>query len=178
MWQKLISNFSFFFHYSKSSVENRLIDAELISMGYELTNILPILKQQNLSIRLNHTSLLNAILMNHNVPCEKYNDVFVAISDYSDRRISKFQLNTTMTAILESSKHNATSLIDILLTETSLGGPRYSSSALGNLVKGHSEASKMARAAMEEIDNIVSLTRGLGVMVSLNLTNQNKFDRN
>lgn len=113
--------------------------------------------------------------MNHNVPNEKYTDVFVAISDFSDRRISKFQLNTTMTALLESSKHNATSLIDILLTETPLGGPRSQnylySSALGNLIKGHSEASKMARAAMEEIDNIVSLTRSLGVAVSRDLLN-------
>lgn len=155
----------------KSYLENRLIDAELISIGYELVHILPTLKRQNLSFRLNHTSLLNAILINHNVPSEKYTDVFVAISDFSDRRISKFQLNTTITTLLESSKHNATSLIDILLTETQLGGPRtqnyLSSSALGNLIKGHSEASKMARAAMEEIDKVVALTRDLGVMVSL-----------
>lgn len=150
-----------------------MIDAELISIGYELTHILPILKQKNLSFRLNHTSLLNAILMNYNVPREKYVDVFVAISDYSERRISKFQLSTTMTALLESSKHSATSLLDILLTETALGGSRaqnyLNSSALGNLIKGHSEASKMARKAMEEIDSIVSLTQMLGVMVSPNL---------
>lgn len=155
-----------------SLLENSLIDAELISIGYELTQILPILKQKNLSFRLNHTSLLNAIFINYNVPREKYMDVFVAITDYSERRISKFQLSTTMTALLESSKHNATSLLDILLTETALGGSRSQnylhSSALGNLIKGHSEASKMARKALEEIDNIVTLTQSLGVMVSLN----------
>lgn len=113
--------------------------------------------------------------MNHNVPREKYNDVFVAISDYSDRRISKFQLHITMTALLESSKHNATNLLDILLSETALGAPRsqnyLNSSALGNLIKGHSEASKMARAAMEEIDNVVSLTQSLGVTVGPNILN-------
>lgn len=104
------------------------------------------------------------------MPREKYNDVFVVISDYSDRRISKFQLNTTITALLESSsKHNITSLLDILLTETTLGKSQHylNSSSLGNFIKGHSEASKMARAAMEEIDNVVSLTQSLGVTVSV-----------
>lgn len=139
-----------------------------MSIAYELTNILPQLKQRNLSIRLNHTSLLTAILTNHNVPRDKYNDVFCAVLDYSDRRISKFHLHSTITSLLESSKHNATSLLDILLTEIPLGGPRshYSNgSSLRNLIKGHSEASKMARAAMEEIENVVSLTQSLGVMV-------------
>lgn len=116
---------------------------------------------------MNHTSLLNAILMTHNVPREKYNDVFAMVLDYTDRRISKFQLHSTMTTLLESSKHNATSLLDILLTEIPLVGPRshYDGTGLRNLIKGHSEASKMARAAMEEIENIVSLTQSLGVMV-------------
>lgn len=148
---------------------NRLIDAELISIGYELTNILPVFNQKNLSFRLNHTSLLKAILINHNVPTEKYNDVFAAVLDFTDQRISKFQLHSTITVLLGSSRHSATSLIDILLTEIPLGGPRTFStngSNLRNLIKGHSEASKMARAAMEEIENVVSLSLSLGVSVN------------
>lgn len=145
-----------------------MIDAELISIAYELTNILPALKQRNLSIRLNHTSLLNAILTHHNVPRDKYNDVFAAVLDYTDRRISKFQLHSTITVLLESSKHSATNLLDVMLTEISMGGPKShytNGSSLRNLIKGHSEASKMARAAMDEIENVVSLSQSLGVMV-------------
>lgn len=144
-------------------------------MGYELTNIIPTLKQRNLSFRLNHTSLLAAILMYHNVPREKYDDVFASVLDYTDRRISKFQLHSTIMSLLESSKHTATSLLDILLTEVPLGGPRShytNGSSLRNLIKGHSEASKMARAAMEEIDQVVSLAQSLGVMVSSVLTSE------
>lgn len=139
-----------------------------MSIGYELTKISPMLNHRNLSFRLNHTLLLKAILINHNVPREKYNDIFAAVLDYTDRRISKFQLHSTITVMLESSKHNATNLLDILLTEIPLGSPKshYSNgSCLRNLIKGHSEASKMARAAMEEIENVVSLTQSLGVMV-------------
>lgn len=153
---------------SPTDSKNRLIDAELISIGYELTNILPMLNQRNLSFRLNHTSLLTAILIHHNVAREKYNDIFGAVLDYTDHRISKFQLHSTITVLLESSKHNATNLLDILLTEMPLGGPKShytNGSCLRNLIKGHSEASKMARAAMEEIEQVVSLTQSLGVMV-------------
>lgn len=103
------------------------------------------------------------------MPRDKYNDVFTAVSDYSDRRISKFQLYSTITVLLESSKQSATNLLDVLLTEISLGGPKFhytNGSSLRNLMKGHSEASKMARAAMDEIENIVSLAQSLGVMVS------------
>lgn len=73
-----------------------------------------------------------------------------------------------MTVLLESSKHTATNLLDVMLTEVSLGGPKShytNGSSLRNLIKGHSEASKMARAAMDEIDIVVSLSQSLGVMV-------------
>lgn len=153
-------------------LENRLIDAELISIGYELTNILPALNKGNLSIRLNHTNLLTAILINHNVPSDKYYDIFATVLDYTDRRISKFQLHSTIQFSLELSKHSATNLIDTLLTEIPLGGPRnlYENGAgLRNIIRGHSEASKMARAAMEEIEMVVSLAQSLGVMCPISL---------
>ncbi|XP_031618624.1 eIF-2-alpha kinase GCN2 [Contarinia nasturtii] len=157
--------------YPATEGKNRLIDAELMSIAYELTNILPALKQQNLSIRLNHTSLLVAILQNHNVPQEKFNDIFVAVLDFSNRRISKFQLHSTITALLESSKR-ANNLLEMLLTEIPLGAPKShyaNGSSLRNLIKGHSEPSKMARAAMEEIENVVSLAQSLGVMCPISL---------
>lgn len=102
------------------------------------------------------------------MPREKYNDVFAAVLDFSDRRISKFQLHSTITVLLESSKHTATNLLDVMLTEIPLGLPKShytNGSSLRNLIKGHSEASKMARAAMDEIENVVSLSQSLGVMV-------------
>lgn len=107
--------------------------------------------------------------MNHNVPKEKYNDVFAAVLDYTDRRISKFQLHSSLTVLLRLSKHSATSLLDILLTEVTLGGPKNhytNGSGLRNFIKGHSEASKMARAAMEEIESVVTLAQSLGVAVN------------
>lgn len=112
------------------------------------------------------------------MPREKYNDVFAAVLDFSDRRISKFQLHSTITVLLESSKHTATNLLDVMLTEIPLGLPKShytNGSSLRNLIKGHSEASKMARAAMDEIENVVSLSQSLGVMVKLFLLKHIEF---
>lgn len=145
-----------------------MVDAELLSIAYELTNIIPALNQRNLSFRINHTSLLRAILIHNGVPVDKYNDVFAAVLDYMDRRISKFQLHSTIMALLESSKHSSTNLIDVLLTEFPLGGPKgfyTNGSSLRSLIRGHSETSMLARNAMEEIEHVVMLAQSLGVMV-------------
>lgn len=82
--------------------------------------------------------------------------------------MSKFHLQSTIAALLESSKHNATNLIEVLLTEFPLGGPKsfcLNGTGLRNLIRGHSEPSKIARAAMEEIENVVTLAQNLGVVV-------------
>lgn len=148
---------------------SHLVDAELISMAFELTQIIPSFTQRNLSIRINHTSMLRAIMSHHNVPVDKYSDIFGAVLDFIDRRISKFQLHSIVTSLLETSKQSASTLIDALLTEFQLGGPKgfntNAPSSLRSLLRGHSEASQLARSAMDDIDHVVSLAHGLGVMV-------------
>lgn len=127
------------------------------------------MKQRTLSFRINHTSLLRAILMYNNVPTDKYLDVFAAVHDLMDRRISKFQLNSTVTAMLDSSKHVSSNLIDMLMAEFPLGGKRgfYSeASSLRQLIRGHSEASVLARSALEELEHVYLLAQGLGVTVN------------
>lgn len=111
--------------------------------------------------------------MYNNVPTEKYFDIFAAILDFMDHRISKFQLHSTVTALLDSSKHSSSNLIEMLLAEFPLGGTRgfYSNaSSLRQLLKGHSEASSLARGAMEELEIVVSLAQSLGVTVCVTKT--------
>lgn len=148
---------------------NQLVDAELIFIAYELTTIVPVLNQRNLSFKLNHSAMLKAIFMHHSVPFNRWTDILAAVNDFMDARISKFQLHSTIMTLLETSKHAATNLIDTLLIEFQLGGPKgfyTNSSILRNLIRGQSEASSLARTAMEEIEHVVSLAHGLGVMVT------------
>ena len=61
---------------------NLIVDAELLAIAHEIMKDLNILPQKNVFFRLNHTSLLRAILMFCNVPVEKYDDVFAMVTDY------------------------------------------------------------------------------------------------
>lgn len=64
---------------------NFLLDAEIISVAYEISMELTILREKNLSFRLNHTSLLRAILIHCNVPKDKHYTLFAAIQDFMVR---------------------------------------------------------------------------------------------
>lgn len=147
---------------------NLLIDAELLSIAYEITNELPELRQKNVSFRINHTGLLRAILIHCNVPTAKYNDVYALIMDFMDGKISKFQLQSSLHSIMQSSKQSTSTLLDLLQTDSPLGGPRGSihGSALRTLTRGRGEAAALAKGAIRELESVVTLAQGLGVSVS------------
>lgn len=148
---------------------NYLVDAELLSLAYEITNELPTLKDKNISIRINHTSLLRAILIYCNVPKTKYIELFGNILDYIEGRLSKFHLHSTVTSIMSTSKSSATLLLDLLLADIPLGGPRANvdASSLKTLMRGKGEAASLAKGAMRELESVVSLAQSLGITVSL-----------
>lgn len=146
---------------------NLLVDAELISIAFEITHEIPALKQKNISFRINHTSLLRAILLFCNVPVDKYGYLFTAISDFVDGKISKFQLHSTATGIMQASKYSAVQLIDLLLVDAPLSGSRgsFSGSALRALINGRGEAASLAKGAIRELESVISLAQGMGVQV-------------
>lgn len=147
---------------------NLLVDAEIISIAWEITNEIPALKQKNISFRINHTSLLRAILLYCNVPVDKYSCLFTAIGNFVDGKISKFQLHSTATAIMQTSKYSGVQLIDLLLVDTPLSGSRgsFSGSALRALINGRGEAASMAKSAIRELECVISLAQGMGVQVT------------
>lgn len=149
------------------SAGNLLVDAELISIAFEITHEIQALKQKNISFRINHTSLLRAILLFCNVPIDKYGCLFTAISDFVDGKISKFQLHSTATSIMQTSKYSAVQLIDLLLVDAPLSGSRgsFSGSALRALINGRGEAASLAKGAIRELESVISLAQGMGVQV-------------
>ncbi|XP_055679382.1 eIF-2-alpha kinase GCN2 isoform X2 [Lutzomyia longipalpis] len=144
---------------------NFLLDAEIISVSYEISMEFTELREKNLSFRLNHTTLLRAILMHCNVPKEKQSNLLRAIQDFMECKITKFQLTSAINSIFATTKHNTNTLIDLLVTESPLGGPRGSinGSALRSLVKGRGEAAALAKGAIRELESVVQLVQGMGV---------------
>lgn len=143
---------------------NLLVDAELISIAHEITNELPILQKENLSFRINHTSLLHSILLYCNVATDKYPELLSYVNDFMDNRISKFQLTSCLNNGLQSTKINVSTLTDMLLTDTTI--ENLNGSALRTLIKGRGESAALAKGAIRELETVIKLAQDMGVIVS------------
>lgn len=149
-----------------------IVDAECIAMAVEIVQEFTELKSKMIFIRLNHTSLLQAILLYCNVPSDKYDIVFAAVLDQIEGRGTKFHLQATLSNIL-SNKSTVTQLMELLLVDQPLGGMRggsMSGNSLRALVKGRSEVSTLAKTAIKELETVVSLAQLMGVHVSIQLS--------
>lgn len=55
---------------------NLFADAELLSIMYEIVNEFQAMKYRNIAIRLNHTSLLKAVMMSCGIDDHKFKDLY------------------------------------------------------------------------------------------------------
>lgn len=146
---------------------NLLADAELLFIAYDIVNELPVLAQRNVSFRLNHTSLLRAILLYCNVPQERYNDVLALTNDFLEGKISKFQLNSSINSILDQSSKNTSTLIELLQVDTTPAN--INSTVLRTLIKGRGEAAQLAKVAIKEVEFVVMLAQIFGVTCPMHI---------
>lgn len=144
---------------------NLLIDAELIFMAYNIVNEFPALKKKNVSFRLNHTNILKAILLYCNVPQEKYKGVLLLIRDFLENKISKFQLTSSISSMVISAKNNISTLIELVQVDTIT--TNVNSSALRKLIRGRGEPTQLAKGALKELENVITLAQHFGVVVSI-----------
>jgi eukaryotic translation initiation factor 2-alpha kinase 4 len=142
---------------------NLLIDAELLAIAHELVhNELPALTNQNQNIRfrINHTSLLRAILMYCNVAKDKWKDLLSLVSDFMENKISKFQLTASINnTFLQNTKHNTTTLLEFLQTDTPI--TNINLSPLRILIRGRGEAASLAQTAIRELETVIQLMQGM-----------------
>lgn len=147
-----------------------MVDAKLISIAYGLSFITPILNHCNISFRVNHTSMLHAIMLHHNLPVAKYPAIFEVMLDYIEYRTTIFQLRKRIRALLETSDDSAATLISVLLTEFQLrpNGPKYRNvPGIRDLISGQSSISQLARSAMNHIEKMASVAaQKFGVKVT------------
>lgn len=146
---------------------NLLADAELLFIAYDIVNELPILAQRNISFRINHTSLLRAILLYCNVPQERYNDVLALTNDFLEGKISKFQLNSSINSILDHSSKHTSTLIELLQVDTTPAN--INSTVLRTLIKGRGEAAQLAKVAIKEVEFVVMLAQSFGVACPMHI---------
>ncbi|KAG5306395.1 E2AK4 kinase, partial [Pseudoatta argentina] len=143
-----------------SPVNNNLMpEAELIFIIWEIFNELPQIREHNFIVRLNHTSLLKAVLMYCGVEKDKYQDIYSILQDARDGKLTKFQVQTHLISLCLTDQAMET-LFNLLETESSV---TKINSVLKTLTKRKGEAARLAKEGMSDIETVTSNVESLGV---------------
>ncbi|XP_053685295.1 eIF-2-alpha kinase GCN2 isoform X2 [Sabethes cyaneus] len=140
-----------------------LVDAEIIFIAHDIMRELEMLDQQRgIFFRINHISLLRAMLVYCNVPEKKYKELFELMLDFLDKKISRFQLEASVNSQITQLGVNINTgfLNEALLIQLSL---EQVDGFLRTLTRGKGEAAKEAKVAHRELETVVSLVQSMGV---------------
>ncbi|XP_026672144.1 uncharacterized protein LOC108628228 [Ceratina calcarata] len=139
--------------------DNLLMEAELIYIVWEIINELPPLQERNFTIRLNHTSLLQAVLMYCGIDQEKYQDMYSILRDARDGKFTKFQVQTHLISLCLTDQAMET-LFNLFETESSIAKIR---SVLKTITRRKGDAAALAREGLKEIETVTENIEALGV---------------
>lgn len=138
-----------------------LVDAELLAVAYEIIHEFGVLKHKSITFRINHTSLLRALLLFFSVPKDKYKNLLALVTDFIEGRASKLNVKDALKTLLP----NKDQMIDLLLTSDC----HFNSPLLKVLVKGRGEATALAKGAIRELESVINLAQAMGVSIPINL---------
>lgn len=139
-----------------------LLDAEVISVAFEIINSFGTLSHRSFWYRINHTDLLCAILMHYLVPKESYKYLLALVAEYLDGKISKHNVKDRIQEVLP----NMDEMVDLLLISDSPIDVVINTIGKINL-KDRTEA--LAKGAIKELQRVISLSEALGVRIHMNV---------
>ncbi|XP_031334945.1 eIF-2-alpha kinase GCN2 isoform X2 [Photinus pyralis] len=137
---------------------NFVTDAEVLFIVNEIVNALPGLKNKKFFIRLNHTSLLKAVLLHCGIK-DRHNDVFNILSDAKEGKV-KLQVKTHLIS-LGLSDNSITTLFNLIEMENTF--PKIMSAFQIITRKKSTEASTLAKQGLQELKIIIQNAEALGV---------------
>ncbi|XP_012285402.1 eIF-2-alpha kinase GCN2 [Orussus abietinus] len=138
---------------------NLMAEAELISIAWEIFNEIPQLRERNFTVRINHTSLLQAILMYCGIEREKYQDIYSILCDARDGKFSKFQVQTHLISLCLTDQAME-ALFNLFDTESSI---EKIASVLRTITRRKGDAAALARDALREMEVVIANAEALGV---------------
>ncbi|XP_029040075.2 eIF-2-alpha kinase GCN2 isoform X2 [Osmia bicornis bicornis] len=143
--------------------DNLLMEAELIYIVWEIINELSLSQERNFTICLNHTSLLQAVLMYCGIDQEKYQDIYSILRDARDGKFSRFQIQTHLISLCLTDQAMET-LFNLFESESSLTKIH---SILKTIAKRKGDAATLAKEGLKEIERVMENIEALGVKWSL-----------
>ncbi|KAI4482571.1 hypothetical protein M0804_008424 [Polistes exclamans] len=138
---------------------NLMAEAELIFIAWEIFNEIPHLRERNFTIRLNHTLLLQAVLMYCGIEDEKYQDIYSILCDARDGKCTKFQVQTHLISLCLTDQAMET-LFNLFETESSIAKIR---GILKTITKRKGDAAALAKEALHDIEVVIANIEALGV---------------
>lgn len=140
---------------------NLMAEAELIFIAWEIFNEIPQLRERNFTIRLNHTLLLQAVLMYCGIEREKYQDIYSILCDGRDGKFSKFQVQTHLISLCLTDQAMET-LFNLFETESSVA---KITSILRTITRRKGDAAGLAKEGLHDIEIVIANIEALGVKV-------------
>lgn len=144
---------------------NLMCDAEVLYMVQEIIYDLQCCKNKHFLIRLNHTSLIRAILLHCGIK-ERHADVYDILQQFREGKFPKAQLQMYFTGF-GLSDNIITTLVNLVNSEFEMG---KAVSIMQSITKRKSgEASQLAKQALQELKVVIQNAEALGVTVSESL---------
>ncbi|XP_023245579.1 eIF-2-alpha kinase GCN2 [Copidosoma floridanum] len=132
-------------------------EAELIAIVWEIYNEFPELQNRSYTIRINHSLLLQAILMACGIEREKFQDIYSILRDA--RKLKPLQIETHLTSLCLT-EQAMSMLFKLFDTE-------FSISALPDdlkfITRRKGEIAALAKQGLKDIETVISFAESLGV---------------
>ncbi|XP_076234696.1 eukaryotic translation initiation factor 2 alpha kinase Gcn2 [Calliopsis andreniformis] len=141
------------------TANNLLMETELIYIFWEIINELPLLQERNFTIRLNHTSLLKAVLMYCGIDPEKYQDIYSILRDARDGKFSRFQVQTHLISLCLTDQAMET-LFNLFETESTVAKIH---SVLKTITKRKGDSATLAKEGLKEIEVVMENIEAFGI---------------
>ena len=145
------------------TASNLMMEAELISIAWEIFTEIPELRERNFTVRLNHTSLLQAVLMYCGIERDKYQDIYLILRKAQDSKYSNFQLQTHLVSLCLTDQAVDT-LFNLFYPQNSV---EKITSVLRTITKRKGDAGVLAKEGLKEIDTVSANAKALGVKVRI-----------
>ena len=134
-----------------------MAEAELIFIAWEIFNEISVLQACDITVRINHTSLLHAFLEYCGVKKERYNDIYSILSDALDGKYSKSQLQTHLISLCLRDQ-----AVDILYKYLQV---ESSVSTMTDTLETLYKQKGICSKGLEEIQFVITRSKDLGVQV-------------
>ena len=156
-------NFEFAFDIVTPTRGHFLVDAELLVVVNEIIKEFPMLKERNITFRINHTSLLRAIFLHYSVPKDKYKSLLELVTEFLEGKLSKLNIKDSVKLLLPGKEQ----ILDLLLI-VDCPITQVNSTVL-KVLKGRGEATALAKGAIRELESVINLSQAMGVNIPVNL---------